>query len=89
SLLFNVLENYDPQNILLRQSYQEVMLEQMEEVRLRNALNRIQQHPIHICYPEKITPLSFPIIADGLNRNNLSTEKLEDRVKKMQKQLRK
>lgn len=82
SLLFNVLENYDPQNILLRQSYQEVMLEQMEEVRLRNALNRIQQHPIHICYPEKITPLSFPIIADGLNRNNLSTEKLEDRVKK-------
>jgi ATP-dependent Lhr-like helicase len=89
SLLFNVLQNYDPENILLRQAYQEVMLEQMEEVRLREALHRIQANPVKICYPEKLTPLSFPIIADGLNRNNLSTEKLEDRVKKMQIQLRK
>ena len=89
SLLFNVLQNYDPENILLRQAFQEVMTEQMEEVRLRDALNRIQVNPVKICYPEKLTPLSFPIIADGLNRNNLSTEKLEDRVKKMQIQLRK
>jgi len=37
--------------------------------------------------PKKLTPLSFPIVVDGLNRNNLSTEKLEDRIKKMQQQL--
>jgi ATP-dependent Lhr-like helicase len=89
SLLFNVLEQHDPNNLLIRQAYREVLFEQMEEVRLRNALQRIQTHPIHIRFPPQLTPLSFPIIADGLNRNNLSTEKLEDRIKKMQRSLKK
>jgi ATP-dependent Lhr-like helicase len=87
--LFNVLEQHDQDNLLIRQAYREVLFEQMEEVRLRNALQRIQSHPIHIRFPPQLTPLSFPIIADGLNRNNLSTEKLEDRIKKMQRSLKK
>lgn len=41
SLLFNVFSEYDPGNILLRQSYQEVMDQQMEEARLRDMLLRI------------------------------------------------
>ncbi|MFX5210902.1 hypothetical protein ABTC77_19550, partial [Acinetobacter baumannii] len=41
SLLFKVFEEYDPNNILLRQAYNEVLLQQMEEVRLRQALQRI------------------------------------------------
>lgn len=87
SLLFKVFEEYDPNNILLRQAYNEVLLQQMEEVRLRQALLRIAKSKIVIQFPEKLTPLSFPIIVDGLNRNNLSTEKLEDRIQKMQQQL--
>lgn len=87
SLLFKVFEEYDPNNILLRQAYNEVLLQQMEEVRLRQALQRIAKSKIVIQFPEKLTPLSFPIIVDGLNRNNLSTEKLEDRIQKMQQQL--
>jgi ATP-dependent helicase Lhr and Lhr-like helicase len=59
----------------------------MEEVRLRQALQRIAESNIIIKYPTRLTPLSFPIIADGLNRNNLSSEQLEDRVRKMQQQL--
>ena len=65
------------------------MDQQMEEVRLRNALQRIHQNKIIITFPEKLTPLSFPIIVDGLNRNNLSSEKIEDRIKRMQQQLEK
>ena len=87
SLLFKVFREYDPGNLLLRQAYQEVLDQQMEEVRLRNALQRIQNSRIVITFPEKLTPLSFPIIADGLSRNNLSSEKLEDRIKRMQKDL--
>lgn len=87
SLLFKVFEEYDPNNILLRQAYNEVLLQQMEEVRLRQALLRIAKSKIVIQFPKKLTPLSFPIIVDGLNRNNLSTEKLEDRIQKMQQQL--
>ena len=86
-LLFNVFNEYDPDNPLLRQAYQEVFEQQMEEKRLRLALNRIQNSKIIITYPERFTPLSFPIIADGLNRNNLSTEKLAERIKRMQEQL--
>ena len=84
SLLFKVFSEHDPNNILLRQAYQEVFDQQMEEVRLRNALQRIQQSRIVITFPQKYTPLSFPIIVDGLSRYNLSSEKLEDRVRRMQ-----
>jgi ATP-dependent helicase Lhr and Lhr-like helicase len=87
SLLFNVFTEYDARNVLLRQAYQEVFDQQMEEVRLRAAYQRIHQSRIIITVPPKFTPLSFPIIADGLNRNNLSTEKIEDRIRRMQEQL--
>lgn len=84
SLLFKVFREFDPDNLLLKQAYNEVFEQQMEESRLRQALQRIANHPIIITFPEKLTPLSFPIIVDGLNRNNLTTEKLEDRIRKMQ-----
>jgi ATP-dependent Lhr-like helicase len=89
SLLFNVFSEYDGKNVLLRQAYQEVFDQQMEEVRLRNAFDRIQHSRIVLTFPQRFTPLSFPIVADGLNRNNLSSEKLEDRILRMQAQLNK
>lgn len=87
SLLFNVFAEYDPGNILLKQAYREVLDQQMEEVRLRSALERINKGNIIITFPVRPTPFCFPILVDGLNRNNLTSEKLEDRIKKMQKQL--
>lgn len=87
SLLFNVFAEYDPGNILLKQAYREVLDQQMEEVRLRNALERINNGNIIITFPTRATPFCFPILVDGLNRNNLTSEKLEDRIKKMQAQL--
>ena len=89
SLLFKVFDEYDPNNILLKQAYHEVLTQQMDEARLRQALKRIYGSKIILSFPKQVTPLSFPIIVDGLNRNNYSSEKLEDRVKKMQAQLEK
>ena len=89
SLLFKVFEEYEPNNILLRQAYRELMEQQMEEVRLRTALDRISKSEFMLQFPKQLTPLAFPITVDGLNRNSLSTEKLEDRVRKMQQQLEK
>jgi ATP-dependent Lhr-like helicase len=86
SLLFNVFSEYEPNNLLLRQAYQEVFDQQMEEVRLRNMLERIQQSNIVITFPQLLTPFCFPIKVDSM-RENLTSEKLEDRVKKMQSQL--
>ncbi|HTL07221.1 MAG TPA: hypothetical protein VL307_03150, partial [Chitinophagaceae bacterium] len=88
SLLFKVFLEYDPDNILLKQAYREVLDQQMEEVRLRNMLERIQQSNIVITFPARLTPFCFPIKVDSM-REDLSSEKLEDRVKRMQKQLEK
>ena len=87
SLLFNVFTEYDPHNLLIRQAYNEVMEQQMEEVRLRNMLERVQKGRIVIRWPEKLTPFCFPLKVDSM-REDLSSEKLEDRVRKMQAQLR-
>ena len=85
-LLFNVFNEYDPDNVLLRQSFQEVFDQQMEEMRLREMLHRIQRARIVIMYPNTLTPFCFPIKVDSM-RENLTSEKLEDRVKRMQQQL--
>jgi ATP-dependent helicase Lhr and Lhr-like helicase len=86
SLLFNVFAEYDPENLLMRQAYQEVFDQQMEEVRLRDMLQRIQQSDIVLTFPSRLTPFCFPIKVDSM-REDLSSEKLEDRVRRMQLQL--
>jgi len=85
-LLFNVFSEYDPHNLLLRQAYHEVMEQQMEEARLRNMLDRISRSKVLITFPKRLTPFCFPLKVDSM-REDLSSEKLEDRVKKMQEQL--
>ena len=82
SLLFNVFSEYEPGNLLLRQAYNEVMSQQMEEQRLRSMLSRIQQSRIIITYPQQLTPFCFPVKVDSM-RENISSEKLEDRVRKL------
>ncbi len=88
SLLFKVFAEYEPNNILLKQSYNEVFEQQMEEARLRDMLRRIQQSEIVINFPKQLTPFCFPLKVDSI-RENISSEKLEDRVKRMQEQLTK
>jgi ATP-dependent Lhr-like helicase len=89
SLLFNVFSEYEPNNLLLKQAYNEVLALQMEEQRLRGMLDRIQKGKIVITFPLKLTPFCFPIKVDSLMRENLSSERLEDRVRRMQQQLEK
>src|SRR5688572_1303531 len=88
SLLFNVFSEYESHNLLLRESYNEVFAQQMEEIRLRDMLDRIQRSKIIITFPERYTPFCFPIKVDSL-REDLSSEKLEDRVRRMQTELMK
>jgi ATP-dependent helicase Lhr and Lhr-like helicase len=86
-LLFNVFAGYDPRNLLIRQAYNEVMEQQMEERRLRNMLERVSKGKMVLRWPERLTPFCFPLKVDSM-REDLSSEKLEDRVRRMQAQLR-
>ena len=85
-LLFEVFRDYEPDNLLYRQSYRETFEHQLEEGRLRMALERIEKQKWVIKNCSQPTPLSFPIITDRL-REKLSSEKLADRIKKMTKLL--
>jgi ATP-dependent Lhr-like helicase len=85
SLLFEVISEYEKDNLFMKQAYQEVLDYQLEEVRLRKALLRINSQRIIIKHTTQPTPLSFPIMVDRL-REQLSSEKLEERVQKMIKQ---
>jgi ATP-dependent helicase Lhr and Lhr-like helicase len=81
-LFFNVFHEYESHNLLLLQSFEEVMDFQLEEARLRQALDRIAQQKIIITTPAKPTPFAFPIMVDR-TREKMTSEKLEDRIKKM------
>jgi len=81
-LLFEVFRDYEPENLLFQQAYRETFEHQLEEGRLRIALERIEKQEIIVRACQKATPFSFPIITDRL-REKLSSEKLEDRIRNM------
>ena len=81
-LLFKVFKDYEPDNLLYQQAIIETFEHQLEEGRLYEALQRIANQQIVWKACSKPTPLSFPIITDRL-REKMSSEKLEDRIKKM------
>lgn len=84
-LIFNVLEEYDPDNLLVRQAYTEVFNQQLEEVRLTEAFKRIEKSKIILKFANAFTPLSFPIKVDSL-RQTLTSEDLDARIKKIQQE---
>ncbi len=81
-LFFDVFTDYEPTNLLLQQAFDEIMTFQLQEARLRTALDRINSQTILFQQPEKATPFSFALIVDRL-RERISSEKLQDRIKRM------
>ena len=82
-LIFNVLEDYNPENLLLKQAYTEVFNQQIDEHRLMEAFKRIENSKIILKFANAFTPLSFPIKVDSL-RQSLSSEDLDARILRLQ-----
>jgi ATP-dependent Lhr-like helicase len=82
-LVFDVFQNYDPLNPLLKQARSEVLDRQLEQSRLADTLDRIAGSKVLLVETERPTPFAFPLLVDRL-REKLSSEKLSDRVRKMQ-----
>jgi ATP-dependent Lhr-like helicase len=87
-LFFSVFSDYEKNNLLLQQAYDEVMTFQMEEARLIEALHRMEKQNIIIKDMERFSPFCFPILTERF-REKFTNEKLEDRVRKMIEQLEK
>lgn len=82
-LLFEVFRDYEPENLLFQQAFTETFQHQLEEGRLRLSMERIATQEIVWKKCEKATPFAFPLITDRLSREKLSSEKWEDRVRRM------
>lgn len=87
-LLFDVFAEHDPGNLLLRQAREEVLERQLDHTRLIETLRALSAARVVIRHCERFTPLSFSLMVDRL-RERLSTEKLIDRVRRMQQSLEK
>lgn len=81
-LFFKVFEDYDKDNLLFRQAYDEALDFQLEITRMQNAFTRISSQKIIITNPEKPTPFSFPILVDTL-RERFSNEDFQTRIDKI------
>ncbi|MBV8855252.1 MAG: DNA ligase-associated DEXH box helicase, partial [Sinobacteraceae bacterium] len=86
-LMFDVLQRYDPDNLLLRQARLEVLEAQLEFSRVAAALERLAQRALLITQPQRFTPLAFPIWAGRLQTQMLSTESWQQRIERMARQL--
>lgn len=88
SLFFDVFTDHEPDHLLLRQAYDEAFNLQLELPRLHAVLQRIARMRIVLKDPGRFTPFAFPIIVDRL-REKLTSEQLEDRIRKMTERLEK
>ncbi|WP_041383589.1 ligase-associated DNA damage response DEXH box helicase [Polaribacter sp. MED152] len=84
-LIFRVLNDYEPSNLLLKQAYNEVFDYELEKVRLQAAFQRISKSKIILKKASNFTPLSFPLKVDSL-RGTMSNEDLSKRIERIQKQ---
>ncbi|WP_431157631.1 ligase-associated DNA damage response DEXH box helicase [Winogradskyella poriferorum] len=84
-LIFRVLEDYEQDNLLLRQAYTEVFNQQLEEARLQQAFERISKSKIVVKHAKSFTPLSFPLKVDSL-RGTMSNESLDKRIQRIKEQ---
>jgi ATP-dependent Lhr-like helicase len=86
SLLFQVFESYDPENLLLKQAHSEAINQQMDQEKMINSMRKINLQQIIVKHPIQFTPFSFPIMVDRLSRTSISSESIEDRIVKIQSQ---
>ncbi len=81
-LMFDMLSEHDPENLLLDQARREVLEAEMELGRMRATLEQVRSSQIILEQPEQLTPLAFPLWADRL-RSRVSSEDFQTRLARM------
>ena len=81
-LFYEVLRKYDAGNLLLGQADREVLEQELDLARIRAALAWMRSRKQVLRAISRPTPFAFPLLVERL-REQLSTEKLADRVARM------
>jgi len=85
-LLFDVLAQHDPDHLLLALARREALEDDLQVAGIDRLLRRLRDSRIVLERPESLTPLAFPLWADGM-RGHLSTEDWQVRVRRAAEQL--
>lgn len=87
-LLYDVFVDFDPGNLLVRQAHDEVLERHLEISRMIGALSRLAGCEIVEVSLSKASPFCLPLMVDRL-RGKLTSEKLAQRILRMQLDLAK
>ncbi len=82
SLFFEVFRKHDAGNLLLTQSQQEVLRDELDVARLESTLAQLQTRTLRLQPIERATPFAFPLVVERL-RESITSEKLADRIARM------
>ena len=88
SLFYEVFRKYDPGNRLLAQAEEELLAQELEIGRLQDSLARMNAQQLVMRHIEQPTPFAFPLMVE-IFREQLSNERLADRISRMVAQLEK
>jgi ATP-dependent Lhr-like helicase len=84
SLLYDVFKKHEPSNLLMRQSYDEVLTGSLESKRMVTTIERMAGMKLCWNEPERPSPLAFPLLVE-LVGGHLSNETLEMKVNRLRK----
>ncbi|MEL6795927.1 MAG: ligase-associated DNA damage response DEXH box helicase [Planctomycetota bacterium] len=84
-LIFDVFEEFDPDNLLMVQARREVLARQFQQTRLANTLDRIAKGPRVVVHTRQPTPLGFPLMVERIAAE-MSSQSLAERVDTMREQ---
>ena len=87
-LFFEVFKDYEPDNLLYQQAIEEAFDHGMERGRMQLVFEELEQKIIVWKNCSQPTPFSFPLITERI-RSRLSSETVEDRIRKMYLRLEK
>jgi ATP-dependent Lhr-like helicase len=85
-LFYEVFRQHDAGNLLLEQARNEVLEQELELGRLRQSLATLRARRLVEVQLERPGPFAFPLLIERL-REQISTEKLADRVARMVREL--
>jgi ATP-dependent Lhr-like helicase len=83
NLYFDVFSEFDPTNGLLHQSQRDVLDREMEIERLRACLEDVSGKTFRIIRTDRLTPLAFPLWAERIRSQQLTSERWQDRIARM------
>jgi ATP-dependent Lhr-like helicase len=87
-LFFSVFNQYEPDNLLIRQAYDEVLSLNLDKQRLEKAIKKLETSEIILQNTSQPSPFAFPLLAERM-RETMSYEKWEDRIEKLSAKLEK